>query len=148
MEASFRHRADSGKSRLDSARFRAPPSVARAAGKSVVHSSNNLVTRRRGPTCQASTATVFHDQVIDFKEYSDVGTFLANPHGGPTFPAFRAREGIHSTDLSTTGVDKPESPFISVSYVMYVMFEGRMARNCHAGCPGSRPHFLNPPLDG
>src|SRR4249919_4076277 len=85
MEASFRHRADSGKSRLDSARFRAPPSVARAAGKSVVHSSNNLVTRRRGPTCQASTATVFHDQVVDFKEYSDVGTFLANPHGGLRF---------------------------------------------------------------
>ena len=45
------------------------------------------------------------------------------------FAGLRASAGRDSTDLSTTRVDKPESPFASDSCVIYVMVIGRMARN-------------------
>ncbi|HEU0305998.1 MAG TPA: hypothetical protein VFR30_03420 [Lysobacter sp.] len=134
MKAARNHLDEPGNRRLDSARFGAPPGVARPAGKAVVHSSNNFVTSRPRGRFQARMTRVFHAQPIDFERHSDDGTFFANLYAVPLFPALRACGGIDSTDLSTTRVDKHESPFTSDSCVTYVMFEERMTRNCNAAC--------------
>jgi hypothetical protein len=72
---------------------------------------------------------LFHAQLIDFKGYSRVGTFFTNLCRGLVFTGLRASCRCASTDLSTTRVDKPESPFASDSCVIYVMVMGGMTRN-------------------
>ena len=51
------------------------------------------------------------------------------------FTALRASSQQDSTDLSTTRVDKPDSPFTSDSCVTYVKFVEGMPRNCNV-CEG------------
>jgi hypothetical protein len=132
VKAPSTHLDEPGKARLDSARFGAPPGVARLAGKAVVHSSNNFVIRVRRGRFLDWIARVFHAQLFDFERDRCVGTFFANLYAVPLFPALRACGGIASTDLSTARVDKHESPFTSDSCVTYVIFEGGMTRNFSA----------------
>jgi len=94
-----------------------------------VHSSNAGITwLPTGPRRRYITG-LFHAQLPDFTGYSRVGTFFTNLCRGLVFTGLRASDACDSTDLSTTRVDKPESPFASDSCVIYVMVTEGMARN-------------------
>src|SRR5262245_22755654 len=73
---------------------------------------------------------MFHVQTIDLTRIREVGTFFAKLCQKLVFPALRTRAEAASTDLSTSDVDKQESPFPSDSCVTYVKNLGAMARNC------------------
>ena len=61
--------------------------------------------------------TMFHIQVTDLESNCPDGTFFTNLSKELVFMGLRKRADIASTDLSTTRVDKRESPFTSNSYV-------------------------------
>ena len=105
-----------------------------------MHSSNNTVTQAGFNGRRRQVTAVFHAQATDLKRNSGVGTFFTNLCRELVFTALRMRGARDSTDLSTTRVDKPESPFASDSCVTYVMFEARMRRNCEAPRTGDGRH--------
>jgi hypothetical protein len=92
----------------------------RVAAESVVHSSNANVTRTRQTRGKRLMTAMFHAQPFDIERNSFVGTFFTNLCKGLAFTALRTPADIASTDLSTTRVDKRESPFPSDSCVTYV----------------------------
>ena|SRR5687768_7466870 len=117
--------------RLDSGRIGALRGVTRVAHKSVVHSGNVAVTGADPGVWPGCITGLFHAQLFVLQGYSRVGTFFTNLCRGLVFTGLRASCRWASTDLSTTRVDKHESPFASDSCVIYVMVTRGMMRNFH-----------------
>jgi len=83
--------------------------VTGAAAKTVVHSSNAIVTNGFYPSLSNPMTTMFHDQVIDFIDNNLVGTFFAKTAAMLAGASLRSCAAAPCTDLSTGDVDNDES---------------------------------------
>jgi hypothetical protein len=88
--------------------------------KRVVHSGHGFVTWTSERRHANHISTLFHIYLIDIYEESTVGVFFTKMERRLVAGSFRRGAKPPCTDLSTDGVDKSESLFITGTCVIFV----------------------------